>query len=89
MKLAIFTIAYRYLKKNFSKIVIWQMKLLSKNISNPLLLFLLWQDQEKLVDIAKMPHDTQIALGDHDLENLLNEVGTQKTMDEFTDQALY
>jgi hypothetical protein len=41
----------------------------------------------KLVDIAKMPHDTQIALGDHDLENLLNEVGTQKTMDEFTAQT--
>jgi hypothetical protein len=90
MKLAIFTIAYRYLKKNFSsKLVIWQMKLLSKNISNQLLLFLLnGKTNAKLVDIAKMPRHTQIALGDHDLENLTKSVLKKRWMN-LPDQALY
>ena len=60
-----------------------------KIITNPTaFVSLKWQDQRKtLVEISDMPGDTQIALGDHDLENLLNEVGTQKTMEEFTAQT--
>jgi DNA repair exonuclease SbcCD ATPase subunit len=60
-----------------------------KIITNPTaFVSLKWQDQRKtLVEIADMPGDTQIALGDHDLENLLNEVGSQKTMEEFTAQT--
>lgn len=60
-----------------------------KIITNPTaFVSLKWQDQRKtLVEIADMPSDTQIALGDHDLENLLNEVGSQKTMEEFTAQT--
>ena len=60
-----------------------------KIITNPTaFVSLKWQDQRKtLVEIAQIPSDTQIALGDHDLENLLNEVGTQKTMEEFTAQT--
>ena len=60
-----------------------------KIITNPnAFVSLKWQDQRKtLVEIAQIPSDTQIALGDTDLENLLNEVGTQKTMDEFTAQT--
>lgn len=60
-----------------------------KIITNPTaFVSLKWQDQRKtLVEIADMPSDTQIALGDHDLENLLNEVGSQKTMEEFISQT--
>lgn len=60
-----------------------------KIINNPnAFVSLKWQDQRKtLVEIAEIPSDTQIALGDHDLENLLNEVGTQKTMEEFVTQT--
>lgn len=60
-----------------------------KIITNPnAFVSLKWQDQRKtLVEIAEIPSDTQIALGDHDLENLLNEVGTQKTMEEFISQT--
>lgn len=60
-----------------------------KIITNPTsFVSLKWEDQRKtLVEIADIPSDTQIALGDHDLENLLNEVGTQKTLEEFTAQT--
>lgn len=60
-----------------------------KIITNPTaFVSLKWQDQRKtLVEIADIPSDNQIALGDHDLENLLNEVGSQKTMEEFMAQT--
>lgn len=60
-----------------------------KIITNPnAFVNLKWQDQRKtLVELADIPSDTQIALGDHDLENLLNEVGNQKTIEEFTAQT--
>jgi DNA repair exonuclease SbcCD ATPase subunit len=60
-----------------------------KIITNPnAFVSLKWQNQRKtLVEIAQIPSDTQIALGDTDLENLLNEVGTQKTMEEFISQT--
>jgi len=60
-----------------------------KIITNPnSFVSLKWQDQRKtLVEIANIPSDTQIALGDTDLENLLNEVGTQKTLEEFSSQT--
>jgi len=60
-----------------------------KIITNPnSFVSLKWQDQRKtLVEIANIPSDTQIALGDTDLENLLNEVGNQKTLEEFSSQT--
>ena len=60
-----------------------------KIITNPIaFVSLKWQDQRKtLVEIAGIPSDTEIALGDTDLENLLNEVGTQKNIEEFTAQT--
>lgn len=60
-----------------------------KIITNPTaFVSLKWQDQRKtLVEIAQIPNDREIALGDTDLENLLNEVGTQKTIEEFTAQT--
>jgi DNA repair exonuclease SbcCD ATPase subunit len=60
-----------------------------KIITNPnAFVSLKWQDQRKtLVEIAQIPDDREIALGDTDLENLLNEVGTQKTIEEFTAQT--
>jgi len=60
-----------------------------KIITNPTaFVSLKWQDQRKtLLEIAQIPSDAQIALGDTDLENLLNEVGSQKTMEEFTTQT--
>ena len=60
-----------------------------KIITNPIaFVSLKWQDQRKtLVEIAEIPSDTEIALGDTDLENLLNEVGTQKNIEEFTAQT--
>jgi len=43
-----------------------------------------WQEQRTaLIGIANIPNDKQIALGNTELENLLNEVGTQKTLEEF------
>lgn len=62
-----------------------------KIITNPTaFVSLKWQDQRKtLVDIAGMPSDTQIALGDDDLEELLNEIGTQKSIDEFISQTKF
>ena len=60
-----------------------------KIITNPnAFVSLKWQDQRKtLVDIAEIPSDTQIALGDTDLEDLLNEVGAHKSLEEFTTQT--
>lgn len=60
-----------------------------KMITNPnAFVSLKWQDQRKtLVELADMPSDIQIASGDTDLENLLNEVGNQKTMEEFVAQT--
>jgi|688.fasta_scaffold19419_2 exonuclease SbcC len=60
-----------------------------KIITNPTaFVSLKWQDQRAtLVEIAEIPSDREIASGDIDLENLLNEVGTQKTIEEFTSQT--
>lgn len=60
-----------------------------KIITNPTaFVSLKWQDQRKtLIEIAGMPSDIEIALGDSNLENLLNEVGSQKTIEEFTAQT--
>lgn len=60
-----------------------------KIITNPTaFVSLKWQDQRKtLIEIAQIPDDREIALGDTDLENLLNEVGTKKTIEEFTSQT--
>jgi chromosome segregation ATPase len=60
-----------------------------KIITNPnAFVSLKWQDQRKtLVEIAQIPDDREIALGNTDLENLLNEVGNHKTIEEFTAQT--
>lgn len=60
-----------------------------KMITNPnAFVSLKWQDQRKtLVELTEIPSDKEIALGDLDLENLLNEIGNQKTMDEFIAQT--
>jgi DNA repair exonuclease SbcCD ATPase subunit len=60
-----------------------------KLITNPqAFVNLKWQDQRKaLIEIAGIPSDRQIASGDLELENLLNEVGTQKTLEEYTVQT--
>ena len=60
-----------------------------KVLTNPIaFVSLKWQEQRViLLEIAGIPSDAEIALGDTDLENLINEVGTQKTIEEFTAQT--
>ncbi len=60
-----------------------------KVLTNPIaFVSLKWQEQRViLLEIAGIPSDAEIALGDTDLENLINEVGTQKSIEEFTAQT--
>ena len=54
-----------------------------KVLTNPIaFVSLKWQEQRViLLEIAGIPSDAEIALGDTDLENLINEVGTQKNIE--------